>query len=100
MNLDDEKVALPPNNWARTDRYTSTYRMITRSKSHSSDGSHLPQRSETISAEHPATADVITKRIEEANKMLEDKVLSLEVEYRPFLHSGFDGWFTGKLLPA
>lgn len=79
INLDYEKVAFQPKNRARTEIYTTTSKIITRSTNHSSDGSHLLKVSKSIATEHLATADMIAKRTEEANEMLEDTALRLEV---------------------
>lgn len=77
IDLDDVEVAFPTKKRSRTERYTTTSTVITKSTNSSPDGCHMQQRSKIAAAEHPATAVVITKITEEANKMLKDTALSL-----------------------
>lgn len=90
INLDDLKVAFPPNRRCNTEISTIPSAIKTRSSNKSSDGIYLLQISETDGEELPATAGVIKKMTEKADKTPEDMPQGLGVEVRALVHSGLD----------
>lgn len=74
--------------------------ITTKSAKKSSNGRNSPYRRKTSAANSSATADVVARMIEEANKTVENTPQSTEEEPRPILHFCYDYRLSGKLLPS
>lgn len=85
---------------ARTEKSTTTTRIITSRPKKLLGESYLQQRSETSVAESLTTADLITRMTEENQKLPEGTLKNAEAKSRPLVHYRFEYQLSRKQPPG